>query len=203
LTDRTGPELDRERITALLGLLDARLRNRGESATLYVVGGAAVAATVADRRVTQDVDVAWLDAAVAEEARAIAAAERLPDTWLNASAAPWVPARPSAVSRLAEGPQAQDLRSGLTVVYAPAEHLLAMKMLALRVLDAPDIVALAAHLDLSGAPPPRFEQILRSAYPREGELAQMLGVAEDDAEAEVRGISQRVATLVARRAGRD
>jgi hypothetical protein len=44
--------LDRGRIVELLAMLDRRLRDLDLSASLYVVGGAAVAVTVADRRVT-------------------------------------------------------------------------------------------------------------------------------------------------------
>ncbi len=75
----------------MLGVLDQRLRELGVSAHLYVVGGAAVAVTVADRRVTRDVDVASLDAVVRSQAEQIAATEGLPVTWLNAAAAPWIP----------------------------------------------------------------------------------------------------------------
>jgi hypothetical protein len=182
-----GDGLDRERIVELLGLLDRRLRELGVSARVYVGGGAAVAVTVAVRRVTRDVDVASVDAVVQAEADAIAAAEGLPAHWLNAAAAPWIPAR---VSRTKE-PVAEP---GLLVEYAPPEHLLAMKMVALRQQDAPDIAALAAHLGLHDAS--QFATVLRSVYAEEGALQQVLGVPDDRIDDEVDASARRVAAFV-------
>ncbi|MFT4165006.1 MAG: hypothetical protein QM650_07160 [Microlunatus sp.] len=192
----TGPRpprgvepLDRHRIKALFAMLDERLRSRGVAAALYVVGGAAVAVTIADRRVTHDVDVAGLDPVVAEEARAIAAAENLPPDWLNAAATPWIPAPSSVTSNLA---------AGLSIRYAPPEHLLAMKMVALRQQDAPDIAALADHLGLIRASPDRFAAMLRLAYPGEGQLQQVLGVPEEQVDQEVEAIARRVVAFTSR-----
>lgn len=186
--DDASAPLDRQRILDLLEQLDERLRGRGVAASLYVVGGAAVAVTVVERRVTRDVDVAMLDAVVAEEATAIARAEGLPEDWLSASAAPWVPT-PVAGERRS--------RAGLTVRYAPPEHLLAMKMVALRQQDAPDIGALVDHLGLSKAPAARFAEVLQSAYAGEGELEQVLGVS-DRVEEEVESIARRIAAFASR-----
>jgi hypothetical protein len=155
---------------------------------VYVVGGAAVAVTVADRRVTRDVDVASLEAVVRAEAEIIAAAEGLPATWLNAAAAPWIPTPVDTRGPSAEGP-------GLVVEYAPPEHLLAMKMVALRQQDATDIAALAAHLGLDDAS--QFAEVLRSVYAGEGVLQQVLGVPDDQVDDEVEAIARRVAGFVA------
>lgn len=57
-------ELDRDRLRVLLADLDARMRERGVAAGLYVVGGAAIALTVAERRVTVDVDALATDKVV-------------------------------------------------------------------------------------------------------------------------------------------
>lgn len=167
-------------------MLDRRLRDLGVAASLYVVGGAAVAVTVADRRVTRDVDVASLDAAVRAEAETVAVAEGLPSTWLNAAAAPWIPA-PAPVTTTTQ-------EAGLTVRYAPPEHLLAMKMVALRQQDAPDIAALAGKLGLDRAE--QFAAVLRSAYAEEGVLQQVLGVSDDQVDQEVDAIAHRVAHFV-------
>lgn len=185
--DASAP-LGRERIEELLAELDRRLRLRGAGATLYVVGGAAVAVTVADRRVTRDVDVAGIDVVLAEEARALASAQGLPPDWLNADAAPWIPPRvkdPVPVS-------------GLTVRFAPPEHLLAMKMVSLRQQDAADIAALADVLGLSGGPEDSFAQLLHAAYVGDGVLAQVLGVPDHQVHDEVRAITRRVAAFTAR-----
>ena len=190
--DQAEP-LDRNRIVELLAMLDRRLRDLDLSASLYVVGGAAVAVTVADRRVTRDVDVAHLDPAVSAEAQALASVEGLPANWLNAAAAPWIPAAPTPADA-AGGP-------GLTIRYAPPEHLLAMKMVALRQQDAPDIAALAARLGLD-----RFEQfaaVLRSVYAGEGVLQQILGVPDGQLDSEVDAIARRVSDYIARAAAAD
>lgn len=183
-----GEALDRARIVTLLDQLDRRLQGLGVSAHIYVVGGAAVAVTVADRRVTQDVDVAGLDTVVRAQAEEIALAEGLPTTWLNAAAAPWIPAPATRASSRSAAP-------GLVVEYAPPEHLLAMKMVALRQQDAPDIAALAHHLDLRRAE--EFAAVLRGVYAGEGVLPQVLGVPDTQVDDEVEAIASRVAASVA------
>lgn len=185
---RPGDGLDRERIVELLGLLDGRLRELGVSASVYVVGGAAVAVTIADRRVTRDVDVARVEAAVRAEAEVIAAAEGLPAGWLNAAAVPWIPPGVHAARLSSDEP-------GLMVTYAPPQHLLAMKMVALRQQDAPDIAALAGHLGLTDAS--EFVEVLRSVYAGEGVLQQILGVPDDQVDNEVAAIARRAAAFIA------
>lgn len=187
--DAAAP-LSRARILELWERLGERLRRRGVAATLYVVGGAAVAVTIADRRVTKDVDVARLDAVVREEACAVARAEKLPQDWLNTAAAPWIPA---------PIPVESGTGAGLTVRYASAEHLLAMKMVALRQQDAPDIAALTGHLGLVGAPAARFAELLRTVYAGAGVLQQVLGVPDEQVDDEVESIARRVAAFATAR----
>lgn len=69
-------------------------------------------------------------------ATAIARRHGLPPRWLNPGAAPWVPPREVTPPR----------GIGLTVDYAPPEHLLAMKMVAMRERDYADIALLATAL---------------------------------------------------------
>ena len=180
-------ELDADRIKALLGQLDARLRTRDVAAELYVVGGAAVLAATGLRRLTRDVDVAYLDPAVAHEARLLGEEEGLPADWLSSAAGAWAPPGHHRKSP-APGP-------GLTVRYATSEELLAMKMIALRTQDAPDIVALAVQLGLHGGPPERFAALLRRVYPDDNALALLLGVPDDDLDQEVGAVTAAVARL--------
>ena len=84
---------DRHRTEELLSLLDARLRTRGVSASIYLVGGAAIALTVQGSRRTADLDVLVSDPVVLEEADALGVEHGLPPGWLNTSAAPWIPPR--------------------------------------------------------------------------------------------------------------
>lgn len=171
----------------MLDRLDARLRTRAVAAELYVVGGAAVLVATGLRRVTRDVDVTHLDPAVAHEARLLAEEESLPADWLSSAAGAWAPP-----GTRGERPASEP---GLTVRYATSEELLAMKMIALRTQDAPDIVALAAKLGLRGEPPERFAGLLRQVYPDDNALALLLGVPDDDLDVEIRAVTAAVARL--------
>lgn len=181
-------ELDRERLQELLAELDRRLAARGVAAGVYVVGGAAVALTVAVRRVTMDVDAVATDDVVYDEAAAIAAAHGLPPSWLNPAAAPWIPPRPT---------MGHPTEPGLQVVLAPPEHLLAMKMVALRERDYPDIAALALMIGLRDAPVADFERVLRIAYSDDDVLETVLGVRRDeDLDDEVSARARAVRRIV-------
>lgn len=69
-----------EETAELLGELDARLRERGVAASIFVVGGAAIAATNArSGRLTEDVDALTRDEVVLEEAKAMARERGLPE----------------------------------------------------------------------------------------------------------------------------
>jgi hypothetical protein len=161
-------ELDRTEIERLLGLLDKRLKQRGVSASVYVVGGAAIAVTVYDARRTVDVDAVASDPVVLEQARQLADAEGIPPTWLNENARPWIPPPPPAAT-------AQPRRPGLTVHWAPPDHLLAMKLVAARPQDAPDIIELAQQLGL-GEDATAYADLLERIYDGEDALQQMLNV---------------------------
>ena len=180
-------ELDATLINRLLHQLDERLRSRGVAASLYVVGGAAVLAATGLRRVTRDVDVTHLHPVVAQEARRLAQDEGLPADWLSAAAGAWAPP-----GRYEEPAAAEP---GLTVRYASAEELLAMKMIALRSRDAPDIVALVGELGLHRAPPERFEVLLHHVYPDDSALALLLGVRDDELDREVLAVAEAVSRL--------
>jgi hypothetical protein len=162
---------ERAEIERLLGLLDGRLRARGVAASVYVVGGAAIAVTVYDARRTMDVDALVSDRAVLEEARLLAELEGIPPTWLNENAKPWVPPRPAEAT-------VTPARPGLTIHWAPPEHLLAMKLVAMRPQDAPDIAALARQIGL-GTDPSAYADLLERVYSGEGALQQVLGMPED------------------------
>lgn len=181
-------QLDRDRLRTLLAELDTRLAQSGISAGLYVVGGAAIALTISDRRLTLDVDALATDHVVYEEAAMIGRQHGLPPTWLNPSAAPWIPPRPS---------RPLPAMPGLHVEYAPLEHLLAMKMIAMRERDYPDIAALAQSLGIADADAATFERLLRYAY-REGDILEMaLGIRHDeDLDTEVRRLGRDTRRIV-------
>ncbi|WP_460446185.1 hypothetical protein [Angustibacter aerolatus] len=117
-------------------------------------------------------DAVVSDHVVREEARALAEQRARPPSWLNESARAWVPPRSAAAERPPSAP-------GLTVHRAPVEHLLAMKLVALRPQDAPDVVALAERLEL-GEDPASYQQLLRRVYRDDDVLQILLGVPFDD-----------------------
>jgi hypothetical protein len=161
-------EFDSRRLQHLLGLLDARLRMRGVAASVYVVGGAAIALSVQDGRRTQDIDVLASSSVVLEEAAALARSEGLPPHWLNQAAQSWIPAPDEIV----------ETRSpGLSVHLAPPEHLLAMKLVAMRRQDMPDIVALASRIGMLDARAEDYADLLMQVYADEDALQQVLGVS--------------------------
>jgi hypothetical protein len=147
-----------EETTALLNELDARLRRRGVAASIFVVGGAAIAANYTRReRVTEDVDALTRDTVVLEEARTLARERGLPKNWLNPNAGMRMPPLPGGVlDRPAE--------PGLRVTYAGNGFLLATKLIAQRAVDADDVVALTGRLGLAAASPEQLEAHIRSYY---------------------------------------
>jgi hypothetical protein len=123
--------------------------------------------------VTPDIDALVSHRAVAEEARAMADKHGLAERWLNDAAGPWVPPRPKAARRRPTNP-------GLTVHIAPPEHVLAMKLVALRRKDRPDIRLLIEHLGMAHASAGDYADLLERVYSREGALATALNIPGDD-----------------------
>lgn len=172
-----GPfELDAEAMRALLGELDERLRQRGVAASVYAVGGAAMALAYGRDGVTPRIDALASHRAVAEEARAMAGKHGLTEHWLNDAAGPWIPPRSKAARR-------RPTKPGLTVHIAPPEHVLAMKLVALRRKDRPDIRLLIEHLDMGDASAEDYADLLEGVYSGEGRLATALNIPGDNPEA--------------------
>jgi hypothetical protein len=137
-------ELDRDEITELLTELGRRLHEDGVEATLYVVGGAAIAIQFDRRRVTRDIDAIFHPAiTVREVAEAMAAEQGLPTRWLDDSAAAFVPGAADDTDAIPfEAP-------GIAISIASPRHLLAMKMAAFRPTDRPDLEHLFAALEIT------------------------------------------------------
>lgn len=178
MTDRaSGPlELDAESMRSLLAELDERLRARKVAASLYVVGGAAMALAYGRDGVTPDIDAIASHRAVLEEARVIADEHGLAEHWLNSRAEFWVPPRPESALRPPTSP-------GLVVHVAPPEHVLAMKLVALRRKDRPDIRLLIGRLGMARATPEDYADLLERVYNGEGRLATALNIPGADEQA--------------------
>lgn len=138
------PALSRDDIRHLLTEVGAWLHVRGWTATVYVADGAAMSLLFDGRTTTRDVDAVFrsdrgqLDAAV----RAVADRHGLPVDWLNDHVTHLVPAAPDPGTTELVVP-------GLHVLVSSERHLLAMKMLAGRERDVPDLVLLFGRLGVT------------------------------------------------------
>ncbi|MGH3351766.1 MAG: hypothetical protein ACRDPS_13955 [Nocardioides sp.] len=184
-------ELTGAEIHELLSVLDERMRRRGLAASVFVVGGAAIAATgVRHDRVTLDVDGITREPAVIEEARALASERGMPVNWLNSNANMWMPPLPPGVLMAPTEP-------GLRVTYAADDFLLATKLIAQRTKDADDIVALAAKVGLRE--PEELEALVRRFYTDEGALEFIID--GNDIDREIKLGAEDAARLIKRRTG--
>lgn len=163
-------------IVDLLSELDKRLKKRGISASVFVVGGAAIAVTSSDNpRRTEDIDAITRDQAVVDEARAMASERKLPEDWLNTRASAWMPPLPEGALQRSDAP-------GLHITYATDEFLLATKLVAQRRKDAADIVALARRLTMENASADDLEQVISRYYTDEDSLEFILDGKDIDRE---------------------
>ena len=140
----SGRDLSADQVRALLAETGQILAHQGLLASIYVVGGAAIALTIDTRRVTKDIDAAIRDhpeefrAAAAEVARC----HGLNLAWINSDVIGFLSNHPLGIEPEIDLP-------GLQVVSASPEHLLALKIRAARDRDFDDIVLLARHLGLT------------------------------------------------------
>lgn len=185
-------EFSASEVAELLAELDRRLRCRGVSASVFVVGGAAVAvAGIRGGRLTEDVDVVTDEQVVLEEASLLARERGLPENWLNPNARMWMPPLPTGVLDLPDEP-------GLRVTYADDGFLFANKLIAQRAKDADDVVALAKRLNMQDANADELESHIRRYYTDEPALE--LIVDGDDVDREIRYLAEDAARMLKRRA---
>jgi hypothetical protein len=145
--------MDRGEITGALTALAAELDQRGVSAEMYVVGGAAIALAFDERRSTRDIDAVFEPKQIVYEAAAVVAEQRgLPVGWLNDAVKGFLAGDDPAAAPVLDLP-------GLRCLAASPETLLALKVLAHRVgEDEDDLRLLAAELGLE-----RAEEVLTLA----------------------------------------
>ncbi|MGI8992974.1 MAG: hypothetical protein ACR2FP_01615 [Nocardioidaceae bacterium] len=190
-TSRGGNQFSAGQVTELLDELDQRLKRRGVAASVFVVGGAAVAATgVREERLTEDVDAISRDRVVQEEAIAMAKERGIPENWLNPNATMWMPPLPAGVLDHLDAP-------GLRVTYADDPFLFATKLIAQRAKDADDVVALAERLGMGDATADELEAHMRRYYTDRANLEFILD--GDDVDVEFRYLAQDAAGLLSRR----
>jgi hypothetical protein len=185
-----GYEFTADEITALLARLDERLRVRGASASVFIVGGAAIAAGSRHYlRQTEDIDVITREEIVLHEARALAAEIGLPRTWLNTRASMWMPPVPDDALTPPAVP-------GLHITYATDEFLLATKLVAQRRKDSRDILELAERTAMTDATADDLEALIYRHYTDADALAFI--VDGTDVHTEVRLLAERAAQFLAR-----
>jgi Nucleotidyltransferase of unknown function (DUF6036) len=145
--------MDRNEIIRALTALAAELERRGVSAEMYVVGGAAIALALDERRATRDIDAVFEPKNVVYEAAAVVAEQLgLPEGWLNDAVKGFLEGDDPTAAPVLELP-------GLRCLAASPETLLALKVLAHRIgEDEDDLRLLAAELDLE-----RADQVLAVA----------------------------------------
>jgi predicted nucleotidyltransferase len=138
--------MDRGEIIEALTDLAAELEQRGVSAEMYVVGGAAIALAFDERRATRDIDAVFEPKGVVYEAAASVGEEReLPVGWLNDAVKGFLVGDDPAAAPVLDLP-------GLRCLTASPETLLALKVLAHRVgEDEDDLRLLARELGLKRA----------------------------------------------------
>ncbi|MEU4390710.1 hypothetical protein [Kribbella sp. NPDC023855] len=176
-------------IIDLLSELDKRLKSRGISAAVFVVGGAAIAVTSQENpRRTEDIDAITRDEAVVEEALAMASQRKLPEDWLNTRASSWMPPLPEGALKGGGAP-------GLHITYATDEFLLATKLVAQRRKDAADIVTLASRLGMENASADDLERVISRYYTDEDSLEFI--VDGKDVHREIQLLAARAARLLA------
>ncbi|MBD7919306.1 hypothetical protein H9657_13605 [Cellulomonas sp. Sa3CUA2] len=156
------PALSREDVHRLLTEVGAFLQVRGWTATVYVAGGAAMTLLFDGRASTRDIDAVFrsdrgqLTAAVRE----VATRHDLPFEWLNDRVAPLVPSAPDTRAT-------EIVLPGLHVLVSSERHLLAMKMLAGRDRDVPDLRLLFARLGITSPAQAvtMTEEVFGTTYP--------------------------------------
>ena len=159
---------DKETILTPLTELGQRLDDQGLSMHIYLVGGAAMALTYDNRRVTCDIDAIFDESRVEFSIiQEMAVEHGLPEHWLNTAARTYLPGddRLAPVLEIA----------GLTISTASPRHMLAMKMAAFRTQDQGDLRLL---FDVNGiSNPEEAVDIVFSVYGPD--YATMFGSRED------------------------
>jgi predicted nucleotidyltransferase len=164
--------LTREQMVHALERLGTVLHSRGLDANLYVVGGAAMAFAYKRDRVTRDIDaIVAPNEEVFAAAREVGEELKLPEEWINDTARAFLPdVRLDAGTLVFEAP-------GISVRAAPAEVLLAMKILAGRTKDLEDIRMLAQLLELNTAA--QVTELFLSFYPQGGLIDHSTALIEE------------------------
>lgn len=161
-------EFDRDTILRLLTELGRCLHEQGLFMHIYLVGGAAMALTYDNRRVTRDIDGLFdhsdIELSIIHQ---MAIEHGLPEDWLNTAARPYAPGDDRLAALLEI--------TGLSISTASPQHMLAMKMAAFRPQDHKDLRLLFGANGISSA-----QQAVEVVFTVYGpDYATMFGSRED------------------------
>lgn len=140
------PVFDRNELRHAFTLLAERLERKKVVGHVHVIGGAAMLLAYDSRVITRDVDALFApDGPILEAVREVATQIGWPRSWLNNQASSYMSRTPGEGATVFDHPYLQ-------VVVTPADHLLAMKVLAARsVRDREDIELLLDRLKITSA----------------------------------------------------
>jgi hypothetical protein len=145
---RTMPEpvFGRNELRHAFNLLAEHLERKEVVGHIHVIGGAAMLLAYDSRVITRDVDALFApDGPIVQAAREVANEMDWPRSWLNNQASSYMSRTPGEGAVVFDHPYLQ-------VVATPADHLLAMKVLAARsVRDREDIELLLERLKITSA----------------------------------------------------
>lgn len=185
-------EFSWDEIDALLNELDARLRAKNVRGSVFIVGGAAMAAAASRDRLTLDIDAITHEKQVLVEAEELAAEKGISPQWLNAAAHAYLPPLPPTAFELPAEP-------GLRRHYADDRFLLTTKLVAFRSKDYDDIVELARRLDMLGASVDELYELVMERYTEHGQLEMILGPGDeptDDVYTQIRDRAEAAVGLI-------
>ena len=136
--------LSKDELLEVLDDLSERLERKKARASIYIVGGAAMALAFDRTRTTHDIDrrIDEGHGALIEAVHEIAHRRGWPTSWLNDQATPKMP--------MARDERARTVYASeyLTVTGASGEHILGMKLESGRAFDQRDVVTLVEHLNI-------------------------------------------------------
>jgi hypothetical protein len=140
------PVFGRNELRQAFTLLAERLERKGVVGHVHVIDGAAMLLACDSRVITRDVDALFApDGPILEAVREVATQIGWPRSWLNNQASSYMSRTPGEGATVFDHPYLQ-------VVATPADHLLAMKVLAARsVRDREDIELLFHRLKITSA----------------------------------------------------
>lgn len=126
--------MNKQEIEKYLQMVGEELQKKGLTAEILLLGAAVMLLEVGNRNNTDDIDALFSSTAIYEAAQIVAKREGLMPGWLNEGVAVYVHTQPPM--------QLWKVLGGLQVYLPPLDYLLAMKLLAHRSKDEPDIMAL-------------------------------------------------------------